>query len=97
MPGAENPRVATAAPTSRFAALSKRQWQDIRRARKLGADGLGGGLRVHGVEIFFPRPQKDVIQRCNSRRLRGKTYTLHTTDINVEGMRARASKLLPGV
>jgi hypothetical protein len=62
MPDAEKPRVAKAAPAGRFASLSKRQWQDIRRARKLGADGLGGGLRVHGVEIFFPRPQDDVIK-----------------------------------
>ena len=64
MPDAEKPRVAKAAPAGRSASLSKRQWQDIRRARRLGADGLGGGLRVHGVEIFFPRPQNDVIQHA---------------------------------
>ena len=66
MPDAEKPRVAKAAPAGRFASLSKRQWQDIRRARKLGADGLGGGLRVHGVEIFFPRPLKDVIHTATN-------------------------------
>ena len=66
MPDAEKPRVAKAAPAGRSASLSKRQWQDIRRARKLGADGLGGGLRVHGVEIFFPRPLKDVIHTATN-------------------------------
>ena len=64
MPDAETSRVAKAAPAGRSASLSKRQWQDIRRARRLGADGLGGGLRVHGVEIFFPRPQKDGMEHA---------------------------------
>ena len=91
MPDAEKPRVAKAAPAGRFASLSKRQWQDIRRARRLGADGLGGGLRVHGVEIFFPRPLKDVIhtatnggqngQRGGERRSRGPVAEQHTVAV----------------
>ena len=72
MPDAEKPRVAKAAPAGRSASMSKRQWQDIRRARRLGADGLGGGLRVHGVEIFFPRPQNDVIQTATKEGRNGQ-------------------------
>ena len=35
--------------------LSKRQLKDIEKLRALGADGLGGGVEVHGVKIFFSR------------------------------------------
>jgi hypothetical protein len=33
--------------------LSARAWQDIRRARKLGADGQGGGVEIHGIKLWF--------------------------------------------
>ena len=53
MADAENPRTARAPAPKPFARLSARAWQDIRRARKLGADGQGGGIALHGVKIFF--------------------------------------------
>ena len=54
MAAVENPRAVRPVLTKPNV-LSGRAWRDIRRARKLGADGLGGGIRLHGVEIFFSR------------------------------------------
>ena len=60
MASPENPRAASAAPTTRRAVLSKRVWQDLRRARALGDDGRGGSIALHGVQIYFAHKQQGI-------------------------------------